>query len=88
MRRSCFFRRHVPIRGRFEPGVMERQDEPLFPPLALAPGMVNALCHRDYSIYGGAVSVVVHDDRLEINSAGLLPFGLTVADLKCKHYVP
>ena len=29
-----FLNRHLPARGRFTPGVMERQDEPLFPPLA------------------------------------------------------
>jgi ATP-dependent DNA helicase RecG len=82
---ELFLRRHLPVRGRFEPGLMERQDEPLFPPLALREALVNALCHRDYSIYGGAVSVAVYDDRVEITSAGLLPFGLTVADLKRKH---
>jgi ATP-dependent DNA helicase RecG len=82
---ELFLRRHLPVRGRFEPGVMERQDEPLFPLLALREALVNGLCHRDYSIYGGAVSVAVYDDRVEITSAGLLPFGLTVADLKRKH---
>jgi len=82
---ELFLRRHLPVRGRFEPGVMERQDEPLFPLLALREALVNGLCHHDYSIYGGAVSVAVYDDRVEITSAGLLPFGLTVADLKRKH---
>jgi ATP-dependent DNA helicase RecG len=82
---DLFLRRHLPVAGRFEPGVLERIDEPLFPPLALREALVNALCHRDYSIAGGAVSVAIYDDRLEISSTGLLPFGLTVADLKRKH---
>jgi ATP-dependent DNA helicase RecG len=82
---ELFLRRHLPVRGRFAAGLMERQDEPLFPLLALREALVNALCHRDYAIYGGAVSVGIYDDRLEITSAGLLPFGLTVADLKRKH---
>src|SRR5437868_6610551 len=33
----------------------------------------------------GAVNVAIFDDRLEISSAGLLPFGLTVPDLKRNH---
>jgi ATP-dependent DNA helicase RecG len=82
---DLFLRRHLPVAGHFEPGLLERQDKPLFPPLALREALVNALCHRDYSIVGGAVSVAIYDDRLEISSTGLLPFGLTVADLKRKH---
>src|SRR5205807_5012665 len=82
---DLFLRRHLPVAGRFEPGVFERQDEPLFPPLALREALVNALCHRDYSIPGGAVSIAIFDDCLEISSTGLLPFGLTVADLKRNH---
>ncbi len=42
---------------------------------------MNALCHRDYAIAGGAVNVAVYDDRLEIISAGLLPPGISVAKL-------
>ena len=82
---DLFLRRHLPVAGRFEPGVFERQDEPLFPPLALREALVNALCHRDYSIPGGAVNVAIFDDRLEISSTGTLPYGLTIADLKKNH---
>ena len=82
---DLFLRRHLPVAGRFEPGLFERQDEPLFPPLALREALVNALAHRDYSIPGGAVAVAIFDDRLEISSTGLLPFGLTVDDLKRNH---
>jgi len=82
---TLFLNRHLPISGRFTPGVMERQDEPLFPPLALREALVNALCHRDYSIAGGAISIAVFDDRLEITSTGGLPFDLTVEDLKRDH---
>jgi ATP-dependent DNA helicase RecG len=82
---DLFLRRHLPVAGHFEPGLLERQDEPLFPPLALREALVNALCHRDYSIAGGSVNVAIFDDRLEISSTGLLPSGLTVADLKRRH---
>lgn len=80
-----FLRRHLPVAGRFEPGVLTRLDDPLFPTLALREAVVNALCHRDYSMAGGAISIAIFDDRLEISSSGRLPFGLTVADLKREH---
>jgi len=80
-----FIMRHIPVAGRIEPGKLERQDTPLYPPLALREALVNALCHRDYTIPGGAVNVGIYDDCLEIISSGLLPAGITVADLKRKH---
>jgi ATP-dependent DNA helicase RecG len=80
-----FILRNIPIAGRFEPRRLERQDIPLYPPLALREALVNALCHRDYTIDGGAIFVAIYDDRLEISSLGLLPPGVTVADLKRDH---
>jgi len=80
-----FIMRHIPVAGRIEPGKLERTDTPLYPPLALREALVNALCHRDYVIAGGAVNVAIFDDRLEVISSGLLPPGITVADLKRKH---
>ena len=80
-----FLRRHLPVTGRFEPGVLTRLDEPLFPVLALREAVVNAICHRDYSIVGGAISIAIFDDRVDIISTGELPFGLTPDDLKREH---
>ena len=80
-----FLQRHLPVAGRIEPGLLERRDEPLFPLEALREALVNAFCHRDYSQAGGAVSLAIYDDRLEIWSAGTLPFGLRVDDLKRDH---
>jgi ATP-dependent DNA helicase RecG len=80
-----FMNRHLPVSGRIEPGVFERVDAPLCPPVALREALVNAFVHRDYSIPGGAVSVAIYDDRLEIWSDGRLPFGLTVEALAKEH---
>ena len=80
-----FLRRHLPVSGRVQPGLFERADEPLFPVLALREALVNAFCHRDYSRAGGAVSLAIYDDRLEIWSDGGLPFGLRPDDLKRDH---
>jgi ATP-dependent DNA helicase RecG len=80
-----FLTRHLPVAGRIEPGVFERVDEPLFPPVALREALVNAFCHRDYAQAGGAVSVAIYDDRLEIWSSGERPLGMKVEDLKREH---
>ena len=80
-----FLRRHLPVAGRIIPGLFEREDEPLFPIEALREALVNAFCHRDYTIVGSAVSLAIYDDRLEIWSDGTLPFGLKPEDLKREH---
>ena len=76
-RAQRFVRDHLPVAGRVLPNVFERVDDPLYPPAALREAVANALCHRDYSIAGGVVSIAIFDDRLEISSTGVLPFDLT-----------
>ena len=80
-----FLRDTLPIAGRFEQDRFERIDEPLYPPLATREALANALCHRDYSIGGGSVSIAVYDDRLEVTSSGSLHFGLTPEKLFSPH---
>jgi len=81
----AFLHRHLPISGRFEDHRLERIEELLVPVPALRETIVNALCHRDYSHPGGAVSIAVFDDRVEIWNDGTLPFGLRPEDLKVAH---
>ena len=85
LRAQRFMRDHLPVAGRIVPNLFERIDDPLYPPAALREALANAFCHRDYSIIGGAVSIAIFDDRLEISSAGQLPFGLTPDDLVRPH---
>ncbi len=82
---ALFLNRHVAVAGWFEEGKWERQDRPQFPFRALREAIVNALCHRDYSIPGGAISIAMFDDRLEIVNPGPLPSGITLAELKLPH---
>ena len=76
---------HVQVASHFVEGRMQRMDVPQYPPLAVREALVNAFVHRDYAIDGGAVSVAIFDDRLEIWSTGTLPGGLTPAMLKGVH---
>ncbi len=80
-----FLIQHLPIAGKFIPGVFERQDEPLYPMSALREAIANAICHREYGEGGSNVSIAIFDDRLEIASTGGLHFGLTVEDLFRDH---
>jgi len=85
LRADRFVREHLPVAGRVVPDLFERVDDPLFPPVALREAFANALCHRDYSIGGGAVGIAIFDDRLEVTSSGTLHFGLTTEDLYEPH---
>lgn len=80
-----FLRENLPIAGRVIPSLFERQDDPLYPPVALREALANAFCHRDYSIGGGSVALAVYDDRLEITSSGTLHFELTAEKLFQPH---
>lgn len=52
------------------------------PPVAVREAIINAVVHSDYSQRGAPIRVAFFDDRLEIESPGLLPFGLTVQDMR------
>jgi predicted HTH transcriptional regulator len=42
---------------------------------------VNAVAHRDYSIYGSKIRMFMFEDRLELYSPGSLPNTLTIESL-------
>jgi ATP-dependent DNA helicase RecG len=84
-RAESFLMDHVPIAGRIIPGKMIREDQPWYPPRAMREALANALCHRDYTIPGGAVAVVMYDDHLEITNPGDLHFGITPEKLTQPH---
>jgi ATP-dependent DNA helicase RecG len=84
-RAERFLRDSLPVAGRVAPGLFERVDDPLYPPVALREALANAFCHRDYAIGGGSVAVAIYDDRLEVTSSGTLHFGLTAEALFAPH---
>ncbi len=80
-----FLRDNVPIAGRVLSGQLVRENRPRYAPRATREALANAMCHRDYTIAGGAVSVAMYDDRLEIANPGTLHFGLTPERLTQAH---
>ncbi len=82
---ELFCQRHFPLPGQIEPGKLQRVDRPLVPPDAMREILVNAIVHRDYSLAGGAVSLAIFDDRVEVWSAGALPAGITAESLAAEH---
>lgn len=62
-------------------GRMRRMEHWSLPPAAVREAVINAVVHADYAQRGAPIRVAMFDDRLEVESPGLLPFGLTVADL-------
>ena len=55
-----------------------RVDLPQFDTRAVFEAIVNAVVHRDYSIYGSKIRLFLFDDRLELSSPGALPNSVTV----------
>jgi predicted HTH transcriptional regulator len=63
-------------------GRVRRMDRWNLPPVAVREAVINAVAHADYAQRGAPIRISIFDDRLEIENPGLLPFGLTVADLE------
>jgi ATP-dependent DNA helicase RecG len=66
----------------FPTPVAARQDQRPFPPAALREAVVNAICHRDYTIKGSPILIEFFTDRLTITSPGGLPNTQTLETIK------
>ncbi len=60
---------------------MGRRDLPQYDMTAVFEAVVNALAHRDYSMYGAKVRLRMFSNRLELYSPGALPNTMTVDTL-------
>ncbi len=60
---------------------LHRVEKPQFSERAVFEAVVNAVAHRDYSVYGSKIRFFMFDDRLEIYSPGALPTTLTVDNI-------
>ena len=75
-----FIRRNTRLAAKIEN--MHRQDIPEYPELAIREILVNAISHADYSLSGMRILIGIYADRMEIQNPGMLPFGMTIEDLK------
>lgn len=58
-----------------------RIETPQFSMNAVFEAVVNAVAHRDYSIYGSKIRLHLFSDRLEIFSPGTIPYTMTIESL-------
>lgn len=65
-------------------GRPEREQVWDYPLEALREAVINAVCHRDYTISSN-VEIRIYDDRLVVWSPGGLPLGITIEDLYKPH---
>ena len=61
---------------------MGRVDRPQFDMEAVFEALVNAVAHRDYSIYGSKIRLRLFGDRLELHSPGAIPNTISVERLE------
>ena len=78
-----FFFKHLSLSGEIK-GIM-REEHLDVPVKALREALINALCHRDYDIHQCSIGIAIYDDRIEIESPGLLPHQLTPKTIKRVH---
>ncbi len=71
----AFLKRNQTIMATKEP---HRIEKPQFSERAVFEAVVNAVVHRDYSIFGSKIRLFMFDDRLEIYSPGALPNTVTI----------
>jgi len=65
---------------------LTREETPEYPPFAVREALVNAVCHRDYSLTGRRIEVRMFDDRLEVISPGGLPGHITLDNIVEEHF--
>lgn len=58
-----------------------RRDIPQYSLKAVSEAIVNAVAHRDYSIYGSKIRLHMFADRLELYSPGAIPNTMTIDSL-------
>lgn len=63
---------------------MQRIERYFVPEAALREALLNALCHKDYSL-GIPIQISVYDDKLYIANCGQLPENWTIENLMSKH---
>lgn len=71
----AFLKRNQTVMATKKP---HRIEKPQFSERAVFEAVVNAVAHRDYSIFGSKIRYFMFDDRVEIYSPGALPNTVTI----------
>jgi ATP-dependent DNA helicase RecG len=61
---------------------VRRVDRWSLPLAAIREAIINAVVHADYAQQGAPIRLSIFDDRIEVENPGLLPFGLTIQDIR------
>lgn len=61
---------------------LKREDKEEYPMIVMREAIVNSLVHRNYSISGSKIRILMYDDRIEFRSPGRLPNTVTVDKMK------
>ena len=75
-----FIQKHLFVESRVEG--MRSRDFWSVPLPAIREALVNAVVHADYSQSGAPIRVSIFDDRIEFENPGMLPFGLTIEEIR------
>jgi ATP-dependent DNA helicase RecG len=65
---------------------LTHKEYPTYPGQVLREVIVNAVAHRDYSIQGEGIRVLIFDDRVTVYSPGRLPGHVTVENIVTERY--
>ena len=82
---ASFALRNTPTTAHIEGNV--ETEHPQYPRAVLRELIVNAVAHRDYSLDGAQIRLVIFDHRLELYSPGRLPTGMTLENLRYFNHV-
>ena len=80
-----FFDLAFGVSSSFSNSDWKRSDKIKFPRLAIREALLNAFIHRDYSSFSSSIAINIYPNRLEINSYGSLPEGVSVTSLSEDH---
>jgi ATP-dependent DNA helicase RecG len=65
---------------------LARSDQPALPMSVVREAIVNAVAHRDYSVRGEGIRLLLFSDRLEVYSPGRLPGHVTLENIKDERF--
>ena len=60
---------------------IRREEKWSIPIVAVREALINAIVHADYSQNGSPIKLAIFDDRIEIESPGIIPYGMTLEDM-------